>query len=306
MPFTILFLLLSVLSPNLGKAAPPGPETFTRWTMVNVTPGEGPADCHLVEMPDGGKVLIDAGDAWDSLGLCVGRLRRLGVHHLDLVVLTHFHYDHYRALRDILQAGIIVDRVALNVPNTASAKLEIPWGCNLADVAALLDELRSRHIPYFTPKAGDSLYATATSDGTIAGIDVIAAFDGLHSPLGLTDVNDTSIILRLYHGNTRALFAGDMNQALGTYLAHSDLDLRADLLKAPHHGTDGVAPNAFYDKVHSGAMLVPSPTKLWRSPRSKRTRNYCIEHKIPFYVSGPRGQVTATMTAQGYSVETER
>lgn len=37
-----------------------------------------------------------------------------------------------------------------------------------------------------------------------------------------------------------------------------------------------------------------------------RTRNYCLEHKIPAYVSGLNGNVTVTLTDQGYQVETER
>lgn len=45
---------------------------------------------------------------------------------------------------------------------------------------------------------------------------------------------------------------------------------------------------------------------LWESARSMRTRNYCLEHKIPAYVSGLNGNVTVTLTDQGYQVETER
>jgi hypothetical protein len=51
---------------------------------------------------------------------------------------------------------------------------------------------------------------------------------------------------------------------------------------------------------------VSAPKKLWRSPRSLRVRNYFINHEVPFYVSGVRGHVTATLTKAGYSIETER
>ena len=37
-----------------------------------------------------------------------------------------------------------------------------------------------------------------------------------------------------------------------------------------------------------------------------RIRNYFLEHKIPAYVSGLNGNVTVTLTAEGYKVETER
>ena len=274
--------------------------------MLNVTPKQGQADCHLIEMPDGSQVLIDAGDGWDAQGTALAELKRRNVTHLSLVVISHFHFDHYFSLLDMIRSGITVDRVVLNVPDRKSAAFEVPWGCSMKDVDSFLQELRARHIPYHTPVAGERIYEVKSPDGIVAGLDVLCAFDGLDTPVGRTDVNDTSIILRLFHGPTRALFTGDLNHKLGSWLAFSDMDLSADLLKVPHHGTEGCAPNLFFNRVGARAVLVSSPKMLWRSPRSMRIRNYFINHRTPFYVSGVRGHVTATLTTQGYLIETER
>ena len=145
-----------------------------------------------------------------------------------------------------------------------------------------------------------------TADGTLARVEVLTAYDGLNTPIGPTNVNDTSMVVRVSHGATRLLFTGDLDHPLGAYLAASDLDLRADLLKAPHHGAESTVPNEFYDRVGAKAVLVPSPKSLWTSDRSMRTRNYFLERKIPAYVSGLHGNVTVTLTSQGYRVETER
>jgi competence protein ComEC len=116
---------------------------------------------------------------------------------------------------------------------------------------------------------------------------------------------DTSIIVRLAHGPTRALFTGDLNNRLGAYLAEKNFDVVADLLKAPHHGTEGLAPNEFFALVNPKALLVPSPTKLWFSLRSKRTREYFAERKIPTYVGGVHGHVTVVLTAAGFTIQSE-
>lgn len=274
--------------------------------MLNVTSGVGQADCHLIVMPDGSNVLIDASDGWDVPGTALAELQKRKISHLALVVISHFHTDHYGRLRDFIKAGILIDRIVLNVPDERSANFEIPWGCNFADVQALLKELEALHIPYHQAVAGERIYEVKQSDGIIAGIDVLCAFNGKDTPVGRTDVNDTSIVLRLFHGPTRALFTGDLNRKLGTWLATSDMDLSADLLKAPHHGTEGCAPNLFFARVGAKAVLVPAPKILWRSARSMRIRNYFIEQLIPFYVSGECGNVTATLTKEGYSIETER
>ncbi len=274
--------------------------------MFNVTPAQGQADCHLLEFADGSRVLIDPGEAWDARGTALAHLRRLGIKRLDLVIISHFHLDHYCALREILRSGIRVGKVVINVPDKRSAVREIPWGCNLNDVYALLGNLQDRGITLLVPKAGDRIHEVRTADGNVSGIDVLCCYDGVNSPLGLTDVNDTSIILRVFHGPTRAMFTGDMNHALGAFLAKSDVDLRAELLKAPHHGTEGCAPDEFFARVGAKVVLVPSPKKLWESARSMRVRNYFINSRVPAFVSGLNGNVTATLTARGYMIETER
>lgn len=277
-----------------------------RWTMLNVTPNEGQADCNLLEMPDHAMILIDVADGYDAPDVAVRQLHRLGVKHLSLVVISHFHRDHYGRLLDLIRSGVAVDNVVLNLPDRRITLPEMPWGCDWDDVQAMLAELRKRQIPYHIPAAGESLYHYSAGDGTAADIEVLCAYDGMNTPVGETDVNDTSIILRVSFGKTRILFTGDLNWKLGAYLATSDLDLRADLVKAPHHGTDNLAPDAFFDRTQAQAIFVPSPKKLWESARSKRLRNYVIEHKIPVYVSGLNGIVTTTLTGKGYVIETER
>jgi beta-lactamase superfamily II metal-dependent hydrolase len=296
--FPSLFFFSLVVSSSLA-------EPSTRWTLLNVAPAEAQADCHLLEMPDGSKVLIDAADAVDAPGAAVAHLQRLGISRLALVIISHFHRDHYGRLLDIIKSGVTIDKVILNVPDKNSADREMPWGCDWKDVQAVLAELRARNIPYVTPKAGDRLFEAKTPAGTVCSIDVLCLYDGKNAPIGPTDVNDTSIIVRVSHGPTRILFTGDLNHALGAYLATSEVDLRADLLKVPHHGTEGVAPNEFFDRVGARAVLIPSPKHLWESARSMRIRNYFMEHKIPVHVSGLQGNVTVTLTNQGFKIETE-
>jgi competence protein ComEC len=305
----LLFLEMlasSVLLAN-GPKSTPISVPATRWTMINVSPGQAQADCHLIEFPDGRKALIDIADGADAPGRAIGYLQAHKITKIDLVVISHFHKDHYGRLPDLIAAGIEVVRVAGNLPapNATLTDAEMPWGFDRKHAESVLELLREKRIPYFTPKAGDRLIEVALPNGGLAALDVICLFDGANSPIGKTDTNDTSVLVRLSHGATRALFTGDLNSPMGSFLARSDFDLRADLLKVPHHGTEGCAPNEFFARVNPKAALVPSPKALWLSLRSKRIRDYFSAHSIPTYVSGIDGDVTVTMTAQGYSIETE-
>ena len=281
----------------------------TRWTMINVTPGQVQADCHLIEFPDGSTVLIDIADAMDSPGTALAFLRKHKIKHINLVIISHFHKDHYGRLRDLIDAGIKVDRVACNLPASREQMDREHQGTPLADwddVMSVLQLLREKHVPYFRPKAGERLIEVPLAHGLTASIDVVCLYDGIHTPIGKTDINDTSIIVRLSHGPIRALFTGDLNSPLGVWLAQSNFDLRADLLKVPHHGTEGCAPNAFFDRVNPKAALVPTPAVYWFSLRSKRIRDYFSDHHIPTYVSGINGNVTVIMTPQGFTIQAER
>jgi competence protein ComEC len=301
-----MVLLLCCFSAD-GANAPSVIGRETRWTMINVSPAEGQADCHLIEFPDGRKAMIDVADAGDGGGAALAFIQSRKITHLDLVVISHFHRDHYGRLVDLIEAGIKVDRVAINMPapGNKTADREISWGFDRTHAQSVLQYLSAKQIPYFTPKAGERLLEVAPADGPTASLEVVCLYDGVHTPVGETDVNDTSIIVRLSHGATRALFTGDLNNALGTWLAGSTFDLTADILKVPHHGTEGVAPNEFFVRANPKAALVPSPRRLWQSERSKRIRDYFSEHHIPTYVSGIHGNVTVIMTAQGFTIETE-
>ena len=299
-------LASSVLLADGSKSTPISvPET--RWTMINVSSGLAQADCHLIEFPDGRNVLIDIADGADAPGRAIGYLQERKITKIDLVVISHFHKDHYGRLPDLIAAGIQIGRVACNMPapNATLTDAEMPWGFDRKHAESVLGLLREKNIPYFTPKAGERLIEVALPNGGSAALDVVCLYDGANTPIGKTDTNDTSVLVRLSHGATRALFTGDLNSPMGSFLARSDFDLRADLLKVPHHGTEGCAPNEFFARVNPKAALVPSPKALWLSLRSKRIRDYFSAHSIPTYVSGIDGDVTVTMTAQGYSIETE-
>jgi competence protein ComEC len=301
------FLLATSLFFVAAESTRSNAASATRWTMINVCPGDAQADCHLIELPDGSRVLIDIADASDAPGTALAYLVRHQIHHIDLVVISHFHKDHYGRLRDIIDAGIRVDRVAVNVPDKRTALKESSWiaqgGCDWQDVQATLYYLQQKKITVYHAKAGDKI-VDFSADGVLVQLQVLCAYDGFSAPVSEGDVNDTSIILRLTHGSTRVLFTGDLNRKLGEFLAGSGIDLSADLIKVPHHGAESVAPNEFFDRVNAKTALVPAPKSLWSSPRSQRIRDYFHYKNIPVYVSGIDGDVSVLLDASGYSIKT--
>lgn len=313
MPFRILFLTALLCSagvlPATESPTPPLParESSTVWTMINVTPNVWQADCHLLEFPDGSKVLVDVAEAKDVPPIVVPYFQKRGIRYIDLVIISHCHWDHYGRLRELIESGVTIGRIAINVPASREiADREIPWGLDWDHLQSLLAYLREKNIPMFTPKAGDVLVNLRDTDGSPIRLEVLAAYDGVHTPIGMTTVNDTSVLLRLTHGAVRALFTGDLDEKLGAWMVNSDVDLAADILKAPHHGGGGHPPNPFYDRVAPLVTLVPMSAELWAGYRCDRMRTYVTEHHIPTFVAGVDGDVTVRLTPHAFYVRTER
>ena len=62
-------------------------------------------------------------------------------------------------------------------------------------------------------------------------------------------LNDNSIVLRLVHGQVAVLFAGDVEALAESELAQGGAEIRAQLLKAPHHGSRTSSTEAFLRRV---------------------------------------------------------
>ena len=187
------------------------------------------------------------------------------------------------------------------MPNREICDAEKPWGCDFEELVSFQTMLKSNQVKIVEAKAG-----TQFDLGLGSSLKILHAFDGVNTPVGRTDINDMSHIMLLKHGFNTALFTGDLNAKLGAYLAKEGKDLKVDILKLPHHGTEGAPPDAFFDAVSPKAALVPSPALLWCTPRSARMKNWVESRKIPTYVNGFSGHVTVKMGFFGYQIDAER
>ncbi len=274
------------------------PVPLVAWTMLAVndaTPQQ--ADAHLLRT-GGATLLIDAGAVGGPL---VALLKKYGVKRIDIVLISHPHKDHYGGLWALFDSDVSVGRVVMNFPSKKSCDVELPWGCDYADLEKLGALMVAKGISHEKSSTGDLLFR----EGLVT-LQTLYAHDGASPPVGVTDINDQSLIVRLQAGPHRALFTGDLNDVLGRYLAQHVPDLEADILKVPHHGTEGVAPNEFFARVAASLALVPAPTTLWHSDRSKRIRDYFAQAAVPAMVSGELGDVTVEFLPREWRIRTER
>ena len=186
------------------------------------------------------------------------------------------------------------------MPNQSVCDQEKGWGCDYPHLEQTMEWSKYRGFEINEARTGQVFYE---KDKT--RLEILYAHDGVSPPVGRTDVNDLSLIMRLTHGATTVLFTGDLNSRLGGHLADHYSDLQSTILKVPHHGTASLAPNRFFEKVAAQVALVPSPTHLWVTERSRQARDFFGGLGTQVYVNGVHGHVTVRLFDDTFQISTQ-
>ena len=268
------------------------------WVMINVNSTGKQGDAHLI-FKDKKYFMIDTGQRYYVENTLMPYLKKHKIAHISGILVTHPHFDHYGGLKYLIEHGIKIDTVYMNLPTKEQMDHEW-WGGKYSDLMAIVASAKQHNVPIKTIKRGD-IYRFDKQ----TYFEVLYAYDGIHTPVGATDINDMSVIAMLHDGQNRFLFTGDLNRKLGGWLAAHAHDIQADILKFPHHGTEGFAPDSFFSTVHPKVVLVPGPKNLWLSKRSQRARELVEKNHYKAYINGINGDVEVISNGKNFTIVTQ-
>jgi competence protein ComEC len=249
----------------------------------------GDADAILVRLPDGRRVLVDAGGsarpeaAARAAGRVLDELARRGVEAVDLAIATHPHPDH---VGGFIAAGSPI-RFA-EIWSTPQAEAESPDG----RVARWLRERSA---------AGTKVRRTPAICGRHelggATLEVLSPCDARgYDPV--RDENENSLVVRLSVGCADVLLTGDAGLASETDLLARGAALEAEVLKAGHHGSRASTGEAFLDAVRPRLAVVTARAHgpEWRGPPHAGTFARLARRGTAVLWTGQDGPVTVHLS----------
>lgn len=235
----------------------------------------GQGDCCVIEAPDGGNLMIDCGsESMENAAeyAVIPYLVRKGIYKIDTAVISHWHSDHTNAIIPLIERGMIR---SLAVPDRLCSDDE-------RDTAhEILSSAIAHKVKISFVSKGDKI-----KFGKYITLSVLSP-----QKQWQTDANENSLVVMARIYGKRLLFTGDIGA--NTQYILSGGDIKADILKIPHHGGKSLVSERFANAVNPKYAVVscgvdnkyshpaPETLKAYRNAEIMRTdTDKTIEFKI--------------------------
>lgn len=262
-------------------------------------------------------------------------LKKIGVKHLEFVILTHPHRDHIGGLVKILKDKTITintiygnslemtylrsnDNVKKQTSETAKwTKFDSDTYQNVKDEIEKRnsEEDESLHVKYVIPKAGSKIYLGQAQITFYGPLENNYKY-GRQVNLNVRQENKYSIITRIVYGKNSFLMTGDAQRETIEKIIKKGYNLQAQVLKEPHHGYQDVKEK---DKLIAGRTsdhkLLIDHTKAniavisngYKNTGEVPMKNVLTDlSKMDIYETGNRGTIVITSDGSHLYVRTEK
>lgn len=214
------------------KYSPPISEGYSNVIFHFIDVGNG--DSSLIQS-EGYNVLIDTGEDIYS-GKLLEYLSEFNVDKIDLFILTHPHSDHMDGLDEILN-NIYVEKIVL--PDIETDRTIIK------DYIDSYNSIRDNKVIIEYVKKDDRF---------ILGNSYIKIISPLQKKY--SNVNNMSIVLTYAYKDISVFYSSDMEKELEMDIVNSNINIKSNILKVPHHGSITSSTKLILDNIMADIFII--------------------------------------------------
>lgn len=273
-------MLTALLCAHLLSAPLPPDSAVLLVRVLDVSNAKIGGDAILITDSSQGRaqhVLIDASDDGPTI---VRALRRFRVDTLAALVLSHPHVDHYGGMFDVVRRVVVRSFVYGGTPRTSPTYL------------GLLRRIAALHIAVVTVDTGSRRVSVVAGHDSVV-LTVFAPPPSCHTLAARAsgdEINNCSLGILLSRGAFHMLLPGDAEQSeLGWWFMTARAPLRADILKAGHHGSSNAVDATLLDAVRPKAVLISANG---RQHPFAQVLDLLEARGIPTYCTADMGTIT--------------
>ncbi len=228
----VIVLCLSIFALSINSAASQK-DGLLRVYFLDV----GQGDAMFIEAPNGNQVLIDGGPGNQVLSE-LGKIMPFYDHDIDLIALSHPQEDHAAGLVEVLKK--------YDVKNILWAEGEY----NSPIFGAWQEAVKTENANEIDAVAGKTIDL-----GSGAILTVLFPSNSSSSSF-VKNPNNNSVVEMLEYKGNRILFTGDAEASIEKKLVVGGTDLKADILKVGHHGSNTSTTDGFVAAIQPQVAVI--------------------------------------------------
>lgn len=231
----------------------------------------GQGDSTFIQLPNGETMLIDGGTRGAGSDL-IEYLDKQNVKKIDYIIATHPHEDHIGGLVEVINKYTV-------------GKIYMPEVTHTTKVFEnLLLAIQNKDKKISKAVAGEVIL-----DKDRLNIKIIAPEKGFDD----SNLNNYSVVIKLDYINNSFLFTGDAEVKSENIILDRGYDIRADVLKLGHHGSDTSTTPDFLDKVKPKYGVISAGKDNKYGHPNKSTIDNLVTRNIEIYRTDLEGTIIA-------------
>lgn len=236
----------------------------------------GQGDSIFIELPQNKTMLIDAATAEYGDGIAK-YIYEQGYEKIDYLIATHPHADHIGGMKAVVEK-FKIDKIYMPKASTTTKTYK-----------NLLQAIKDKGLKINTAKAGITI-----AQSTNLKIDILAPNSDSYDEL-----NNYSAVIKITYGDRAFLFMGDAEQ-----LSEQEItaDVKADVLKAGHHGSSSSTSEEFLARVNSTAAVISCGKDNSYGHPHKETLEALEKAGIEIYRTDTMGTIIASTDGESLEI----